>query len=150
MAEIDFEDKEDIRETGLPRKNTVTAADINEIKSAVNALYNGLSFDRKEMIYHLDADLSGSDPTPTLGINTYTGNPAFTRSSTGVYFITLTDAFTMVTHPSISITVGGSGGDETTPYIYKISDSQVVIIIRDSTGVNQDGFIGTIHIITTL
>ena len=33
---INFEDKEDLREVNLPRKNTITAADLNEIKEVVN------------------------------------------------------------------------------------------------------------------
>lgn len=38
MSKITFEDKEDIRTVDLPRKNYVGAADINEIKSAVNSV----------------------------------------------------------------------------------------------------------------
>lgn len=36
MSKITFEDKVDIRNSELPRKNTVTGADLNEIKKAVN------------------------------------------------------------------------------------------------------------------
>lgn len=37
MALIEFEDKENLRVSELPRKNKVTAEDLNEIKSVVNS-----------------------------------------------------------------------------------------------------------------
>lgn len=37
---ITYEDKVSTRQSGLPRKNSVTADDLNEIKSAVNSLYD--------------------------------------------------------------------------------------------------------------
>lgn len=40
MAKITFEDKEALRDSTLPRKNSVTDEDINEIKTSVNALYD--------------------------------------------------------------------------------------------------------------
>lgn len=39
MAKINFEDKVTTRQTGLPRKNSFTADDANEIKTSVNELY---------------------------------------------------------------------------------------------------------------
>lgn len=36
MSKITFDDKVDIRQTDLPRKNYIGAADINEVKAAVN------------------------------------------------------------------------------------------------------------------
>lgn len=40
MAQITFEDKVATRQIDLPRKYTITADDINEIKKAVNDLYD--------------------------------------------------------------------------------------------------------------
>jgi hypothetical protein len=40
MARIDFEDKKSLKISPLPRKNTLTSEDINEIKNSVNALYD--------------------------------------------------------------------------------------------------------------
>jgi hypothetical protein len=40
MAKINFEDKEDVKLSSLPRKNKVIATDINEIKQSVNDLYD--------------------------------------------------------------------------------------------------------------
>lgn len=40
MSKILFEDKVALRELNLPRKNTITADDINEVKASVNALYD--------------------------------------------------------------------------------------------------------------
>ena len=39
MGKITFENKVDIRQNDLPRKNTITGGDINEIKNSVNELY---------------------------------------------------------------------------------------------------------------
>lgn len=40
MAKINFEDKEDVKLSSLPRKNKIIATDINEIKQSVNDLYD--------------------------------------------------------------------------------------------------------------
>jgi hypothetical protein len=40
MAKINFENKEDVKLSSLPRKNKVIATDINEIKQSVNDLYD--------------------------------------------------------------------------------------------------------------
>ena len=39
MAQIEYEDKIATRDSNLPRKNSVTAEDLNEIKNSVNWLY---------------------------------------------------------------------------------------------------------------
>ncbi len=40
MARIAYEDKVSTRESSLPRKNSITAEDLIEIKESVNALYD--------------------------------------------------------------------------------------------------------------
>jgi hypothetical protein len=41
MAKLDYDDKENLSVSQLPRKNKITAQDLNEIKSSVNNLYDG-------------------------------------------------------------------------------------------------------------
>lgn len=102
----------------------------------------------KELIYALDADNSGGDPSGTEGINDYLTSPTFANTGTGSYSVTLTGAFAgIVTHCEISI-FPNSISSEVNAYIIKSNDNLLTISITDGADAAINGFQGTIHIIT--
>lgn len=49
MAKITFEDKVNTKQSTKPRKNSVIAKDINDIKASINSLYDGLVYSTTEV-----------------------------------------------------------------------------------------------------
>jgi hypothetical protein len=88
MAKINFEDKEATRSSTLPRKNKVTADDLNEIKSSVNFIYDNGVESKKEYIALL-RQTGTNDPTAFVLKNTLGGPVVWVRDSIGRYEVDL-------------------------------------------------------------
>jgi len=70
MDRITYTNKEDRRTSGIPAKNKVVAADMNEIKSVVNAIIDKLDTAKiPQSIAITSADFSGDVYINTLLIN---------------------------------------------------------------------------------
>lgn len=94
MARITFTAKVDRRTQNVPDENRVTAADMNMIKSSVNALYDLMDTIRKPIIKTLtSASFSGSNyqDSDLVGMTGYFD--LFTNDGSGV-LLKLNDGYT--------------------------------------------------------
>lgn len=84
LQKITAENKEDIREVNLPRKNTLTAEDFNEIKTVVNAIADRFVFVTGEGV------VPEFDGNGQIGINT-TDARLFIQTESGIKYVQLID-----------------------------------------------------------
>lgn len=99
LTRITYTDKEDRRSSALATINKCTAADLNEIKTVVNALCDTVDAleesARPYLVYVAMLNQSGTNaPTATVLENTLGGEVVWTYSSVGAYLASLVGAFT--------------------------------------------------------
>ena len=106
MAEITYDTKEDRRTSSVPEKNKVTASNMNEIKTSVNALYALVAqvYSPKAVVITA-ADFAGSNyvntqligKTPQVDFNVYSnsGSGVLLKYLDGYAFAIMTGTLTM-------------------------------------------------------
>lgn len=106
MAKINYNTKEDLRALDVPEVNKVTAANMNEIKASVNALYDYLNSVKVPTSFAItSSDFAGSTYTdtrligkvPVTDFNVYSNNGSgvLLKNTDGYTFNTGTGTLTM-------------------------------------------------------
>lgn len=106
MARITFTDKEDRRTLSIPEINKVTAANMNEIKDSVNALYDYLDSVKVPISFaittsdfagstYVDVRLIGLTPVDDFNIWTNEGSGVLLKYTDGYTFAAGTGTVTM-------------------------------------------------------
>ena len=96
MAKITFTNKEDNRVLDLPEINKVTASNMNEIKTSVNALYDLLDlvyYPKSVVISASDFDGNAYINTELIGMSGGVDFNVFTNAGSGV-MLKLDDGYT--------------------------------------------------------
>lgn len=150
MAAPTFEDKEDVRKTTLPRKNTVVADDINQLKAGIVDLYDNLPPIRAYSIYvaRVQANATGG-ASVVSEYNEIGGKGYIEESGLGQYtfFITgVTNPFSgALIETFINIGINQVNGEFFADFI-ESSSNEMLINIYDVSGNPVYGFEGTIRI----